>query len=341
MRMQIKLSPEEKVGLEVRHQHERDKYMGDRIKSILLRDEGWSVSKIAQALRLSNDTVSRYLIEYLTSKSVDPKYRGSIEKLSGSQSVELIAHLRENLYTKAIDILEHVKNEYGVEYTVAGFTDWLNRHDFSYKLTTGRPAKADRAKQQEFVSTYEALKQETPENEPILFIDAVHPTMATKPARGWIARGVEKIILTSASRTRMNIVGAIELSSMKIIHEEYETVNAASIINLLEKIKLVYVDAPKVHIILDQSGYHRSDELAKYAENHNIELHFLPSYSPNLNPIERLWKVMNERARNNRFFKSAKEFREQIREFFSELPLLAESLRSRINDNFHLVDAAK
>ena len=114
-----------------------------------------------------------------------------------------------------------------------------------------------------------------------------------------------------------------------------------NIIDLFEKIKSVYADSPKVHIILDQSGYHRSDELAKYTEDHQIQLHFLPPYSPNLNPIERLWKVMNEHARNNRFFKSAKEFRERIREFFSELPLLAESLRSRINDNFHLLDAAK
>lgn len=339
--MQIRLSPEEKVDLEIRHQNERDRRMGDRIKSILLRDEGWSVSKIAQALRLSNDTVSRYITEYLTSKSVDPKHQGSIEKLSEPQSLELAAHLREILYTKAIDILAHVKNEYQVEYTVAGFTDWLKRHGFSYKLTTGRPAKSDREKQQEFVNAYEELKEKTPKNEPILFIDAVHPTMATKPERGWIAKGIEKIILTSASRTRMNIVGAIELSSMKIIHEEYETVNAASIINLFEKIKSVYADSPTVHIILDQSGYHRSNELAKYAEDHHIQLHFLPPYSPNLNPIERLWKVMNEQARNNRFFKSAKDFRERIREFFSELPLLAESLRSRINDNFHLFDAAK
>lgn len=334
--MQIRLTPEEKAELELRHRDESDKRIGDRIKSILLRDEGWSVTKIAQALRLSNDTVSRYLSGYIISRSVDSNYRGSTEKLSGSQSVELIAHLQENLYTKAIDILAYVKEAYGVEYTVTGLTHWLKRHDFSYKLTTGRPAKADSEKQKEFLNAYEELKQKTPENEPILFMDAVHPTMATKPGRGWIKKGIEKIILTSASRTRIDIVGAIELSSMQVVHAEYETVNAASVIHLFEKIKSAYAGAPKIHIILDQSGYHRSDELKQYAANNHVELHFLPPYSPNLNPIERLWKVMNERARNNRFFRSAKEFREQIRGFFAELPLLAESLRSRINDNFQM-----
>jgi transposase len=43
------------------------------------------------------------------------------------------------------------------------------------------------------------------------------------------------------------------------------------------------------------------------AKELNIKLHYLPPYSPNLNPIERLWKVMNEHARNNKYFATAKE----------------------------------
>lgn len=67
----------------------------------------------------------------------------------------------------------------------------------------------------------------------------------------------------------------------------------------------------------------------------NIQLNFLPPYSPNLNPIERLWKVMNEEARNNKFFKSANDFKEAIKNFFSViLPDIAHSLNGRINDNF-------
>lgn len=51
---------------------------------------------------------------------------------------------------------------------------------------------------------------------------------------------------------------------------------------------------------------------------------------------------MNEKVRNNYHFKSAKEFREKITIFFKEtLPDIAESLRSRINDNFQTFAAAK
>jgi transposase len=69
----------------------------------------------------------------------------------------------------------------------------------------------------------------------------------------------------------------------------------------------------------------------------NIELKYLPPYSPNLNPIERLWKVTNEYARNNRFFASAKESRNAIAEFFDTTwPRIKKSMIDRINDSFRI-----
>ena len=87
-----------------------------------------------------------------------------------------------------------------------------------------------------------------------------------------------------------------------------------------------------------QAGYHRAKSVTDSASQSNIELHFLPPYSPNLNPIERLWQVMNEKARNNRFFKSAKDFESSIIHFFENtLPQLSDILSTRITDNFELI----
>ncbi|MCG6220114.1 transposase, partial [Vibrio diabolicus] len=73
----------------------------------------------------------------------------------------------------------------------------------------------------------------------------------------------------------------------------------------------------------------------------NIELHYLPPYSPNLNPIERLWKVMNEKSRNNVYFKRKRDFKAAIDQFFAvTLPEIAGSLTSRINDNFQVLKPA-
>ncbi len=96
-----------------------------------------------------------------------------------------------------------------------------------------------------------------------------------------------------------------------------------------------------IHLVVDGAGYHRSKEVVEAAKELGIELHYLPPYSPNLNPIERLWKVMNEHARNNEYFAGKKEFRRKINHFFEEtLPGIADSLISRINDNFQRLNPA-
>jgi transposase len=66
-----------------------------------------------------------------------------------------------------------------------------------------------------------------------------------------------------------------------------------------------------------------------------LEMHILPPYSPNLNPIERAWKVMNEKIRNNKVFYKLAEFRATIHSFFNtDWYTILPELSGRINDKF-------
>jgi len=340
--MNLELTPEEKMSLENQHATEHDGYVRDRIKAVLLASEGWSVSKISQALRLHRETVSRHLKEFGNERKLSPNNGGSSSKLNEQQSEELIAHLEENLYATAFEICQYVLKTYDVKYTIAGMTSWLKSHKFSYKKPTEVPSKADPEKQKEFVAYYEKLKQETAEkNEPILFIDSVHPTMQTKSSHGWIRKGKEKTLPTTASRTRMNITGAINLSTMQVTTNDYERVNGESLVDFFKALKGSYPNAPLIHIVLDNAGYHKNQEFQKIVSELGFKLHFLPPYSPNLNPIERLRKIMNEEVRNNKFFARPKEFREAIWGFFKNTIFnIIEKLRARVTDNFHIRDAA-
>ena len=341
--MKIQLSPEEKQELEVRHNQEKNHRKADRIKSVLLRDEGWSLTKIGQALRLHNDTVSRYILDYLENESFDFNYKGSSEQLSEEQSEQLIKHLEENLYTKVVEIVAYVQVEFNVKYTVSGMTDWLKKHNFSYKSPKGTPSKADVAKQQEFIEIYEQLKELSVANdEPILLFDGVHPSMQTKVSHGWIRKGQDKEVPTTASKTRINVLGAINLGDMSVVAKEYKSnINGAAVVDFCNEIKEQYTDKQVIHLILDQAGYNKAAEVREHAFQLGIHLHYLPAYSPNLNAIERLWKVMNEETRNNVFFKTAKEFKSKIRKFFGEkLPEILPNLRSRITDKFHIKKTA-
>lgn len=331
------LTAEEKIRLELQHHASRDKKESDRIKAILLRSEGWTIAMISQALRIHESTIMRHIQDYQTGK-LKNESGGSSGQLSKAQTQELIAHLEANLYHYNHDIVMYIKEHYGVVYTIAGMHKWLHRHEFSYKKPNGVPHKAEPELQKEFIAKYETLKEEAGADEPILFMDSVHPTQTTKLSYGWIRTGKKKEISTTAGRTRLNIVGAIQLGQLAdALTSQYDTINAESIVDFMKKMRSHYGEKT-IHLILDKSGYHRAGLVAEKAIELNIKLHFLPPYSPNLNPIERLWKVMNEHARNNKFFKGAKDFKEAISGFFDNtLPVIGSTLNARINDNFQLL----
>lgn len=205
--MKLELTFEEKQALEKQHKKERDRRIADRIKAVLLFAEGWEQLQIAQALRIRPETVHDHLEDYRDSKKLKPENGGSQSLLTPEQAAELIKHLEIHTYCKASEICEYVKRTWNVEFSVSGMTQWLHHNRFSYKQPKGIPAKEDTQKQAEFIQHYEDLLNTLPEDEPIEFGDGVHPTMATQVTYGWIRTGSEKPILTTGSRTRMNLMG--------------------------------------------------------------------------------------------------------------------------------------
>ena len=114
--------------------------------------------------------------------------------------MRLIEHLTENTYSHTHQIVAYVKEAFGLDYTVSGMNKWPHHNGFSYKQPKGVPHKVDEKKQQAFIEAYEALKASFGEDESIIFIDAVHPTLSTKISHGWIRTGQDKVIETTGNR---------------------------------------------------------------------------------------------------------------------------------------------
>ena len=85
--------------------------------------------------------------------------------------------------------------------------------------------------------------------------------------------------------------------------------------------------------------------VTEYLKTAKIQLHFLPPYSPNLNPIERLWKWMKERVIYNTYYREFEDFRSAVFGFFSTLAtlgtnsILGQDFRSRVRDKFRPIHA--
>jgi transposase len=336
----IFLTDAERAQLRTQHKKERDGRVRDRIKAVLLSDKGWSVVKIAEALLLSEDAIHDHINEYKNSKKLKPESGGSAEKLSAEQSQLLEEHLRQHTYLYVKDIAAYVQSTWGISYTVHGLRNWLKRHDFSYKKPAVVPGKADKQQQEAWLSEYEKLKQNLPENETICFMDGVHPTHNVQPAYGWIKIGVRKEIPGNSGRSRLNLSGVVDIISHKVLIQEDEMLNAEATMSFLRKLEEGYPTKTKIHLFCDNARYYRNKAVTHYLRTSKIQLHFLPPYSPNLNPIERLWKWMKERVIYNTYYREFEDFKSAVFGFFDILSTLdsesalGQCFRSRVRDKF-------
>lgn len=339
------LTEQNRIQLKAQHKKERDKRVCDRIKAVLLADEGWSPQQIAKVLLITDQAVREHIHEYQASYKLKPENGGSEGKLSDEQAKKLAAHLETYTYLYVKDIVAYVETEFKVVYTIHGLRHWLKRHNFSYKKPAIVPGKADKERQQQWMSEYEKLRQNLPADETIGFIDGVHPTHNVQPAFGWIKVGVRKEIPANTGRARINLSGMVDVVDHSIIVQEDITLNAEATIQFFRRVENAYPTKRKVHIFCDNAPYYRNRAVQDYLITSRIELHFLPPYSPNLNPIERLWKWMKERVIYNSYYEHFEEFRAAVMGFFSLLSTasadskLGQTLRGRVRDKFKPIGA--
>ena len=334
------LSPSEQMILKEAHLAAREKRHADKIKTILLLHDGWSYEQIAKALLLDDTTLRRYLKLYQDEgldALVENHYKGKNTKLTEEQCAVLKAHLGQIIYPNAKSIAAYVAENYGVKYTPEGLVHLLHRLGFVYKKTKAVPGKADPEKQKAFIETYHQLKDEKGCNDRIYFMDGCHPNHNAMPAYGWIAKGVTKEIPTNTARKRINLNGAIDISDFDLVIREDPTLNAQSTIALFKQIEDKNPLAEVIYVIADNAPYYRCKLIKEHLQDSKIKIVFLPSYSPNLNLIERLWKFFHKTVRYNQYYSTFDRFKEVSLNFFANIRDHNQSLRSLLTENFQII----
>lgn len=337
--MERKLTQEDRTDLRLQHKKERNGRVRDRIKAVLAYDDGYSYSEIGRLLLLDDETIRRHINDYFTKHKLTPENGGSQGHLNQAQTEAIKRHVDEKVYRYVKDIRAYVKKTHGISYTTSGMTKWLHKNNFRYKKPQPVPAKLNPEHQKAFIESYQLLKEKAGIKEPIYFVDSVHPEHQTRLSYGWIKKGVRKAIATTGRQHRVNMIGGICLSNHRIVYERAQKVNEVSLQSFLYRLRKHHPGRYKVHVIWDNAGYHCSKIVKAFAEELGIEVHYLPPYSPNLNPIERLWKIMHEEVTYNRYYPTFSDFTEAIKHFFRHINKKKKLLKSRINDNFHLLDA--
>ena len=337
----MKLSIQKKEILYEAHRAAQDKKEADRIKAIIHLSDGWTIEQIAAALLLDKRTIMRYKQTYL-SKGLDGllenNYQGGLYKLSEDQRIALMKELDTHLFSTAQEVCQFVWKNYKIKYTAEGMVQTLRRLGYSYKKTKAVPGKADRKEQEKFVEKYKSIKRELKGKEKIYFSDAVHPTYNMMPAYAWIKKGEERTVKTNTGRKRMNILGAYSPNDQEVIVNDEETINADSLLRLLKKIERKHPELDRIILFLDNARYNRAVKVREYLKTSKIELEYLPSYSPNLNLIERLWKRFKKKVLYNTYYEHFDEFKHAALKYFkNKSKKFKNTLKVLLSEKFHLV----
>jgi len=171
----------------------------------------------------------------------------------------------------------------------------------------------------------------------VFFVDAAHFVFGTFLCCLW---SVARIFIRAASgRQRFNVLGAWNAVTHQLIAVTNTTVvNTATMGELLGKIAALGLSGP-ITLVLDNARYQRNAVVQALASQLGITLLFLPSYSPNLNLIERLWKFIKRRALYGRYHPTFAEFQAAIQETLDGLPTThAERLKTLMTLNFQLFE---
>jgi transposase len=316
-----------------------DRTTYQKLTTLLMLHKQYPVVEIADTLGIDASTVYRHHHQYVQSTDFDrylqSHYKPYQGKLTAQQLQQVKTYVETNLCQDCLPVKDYIWQTFGVEYTPDGLTALLHRLDFVYKKTKLIPSKADADKQEQFVTEFRTLEEKLPEDELILFADGVHPHHNTQATYAWIQKGKEREIFSNTGRVRVNINGAINpYAPTQVITHECATIDAATTIVFLQCIEKAYGHKKTIHLFVDNARYYRSRLVQDYLSNSRILMRFLPPYSPNLNPIERLWKFLKKQVIKSNYTPDPEIFKQRIRHFFAHIDQYSEQLHSLINTNF-------
>jgi len=152
----------------------------------------------------------------------------------------------------------------------------------------------------------------------VLFVDAAHFVLA--PFLGYLWCFVRQVVRAPAGRQRFNVLAALNAVTHELVVVTNDTyINAQSVCELLRKIAALGLGVP-VTLVLDNARYQKCRLVHDLAGPLGIELLYLPSYSPNLNLIERLWKFLKKKVLYAKYYADFGAFKTAIGSCLDEAP---------------------
>jgi transposase len=299
---------------------------------------------IAAALNISDDTVTNYVKLYrdegLAGLMENRHYKPTssvapfIEEIEGSFSEAPVATAAEGA--------ERIESISGIRLSDSQARRIMIRLGLKFRKCAAVPGKADPQMQFDFLQVELLPRLEEARNgeRRVFFVDAAHFVLGAFLGMIWSFTRI--FVPSGCGRQRYNVLGAVETRDHDFVSiRTTGSVNAETVCELVRKLDQTY-PGEEITLVMDNARYQRNKKVFAAAEQYGIELLFLPSYSPNLNLIERVWRLVKARCLRNRYFDDFSKFKGAIDEFIDSLSGDNRScLQSLITENFQLFETPK
>ena len=148
------------------------------------------------------------------------------------------------------------------------------------------------------------LLRDLPADEAAVFQDEVDLNLNPEIGSAWMERGQQAEVVTPGNNVKRYLSGAMSWRSGELIETVGPSRNAALFVANLEAVRCRHRHYQKIHVICDNARFHTPEGsllVRQYLAEHGdrIVLHYLPAYSPQDNPIERVWWHLREEVTRN------------------------------------------
>jgi transposase len=201
------------------------------------------------------------------------------------------------------------------------------------------PAKGDHDEQKDFLDDklLPRLQEAKKGQRTVLFVDAAHFVFG--PYLGYLWCLVRLFVPGPSGRKRYNVLAALEAVTHQVVRvSNHAYINAESVCALLRELATAGLKGP-VTLVLDNARYQKCAPVKALAASLGIELLYLPSYSPNLNLIERLWKFVKRDCLGSRVLPTYEAFTAAIDDCLANLNTRHKhQMKTLLNLEFQLFD---
>lgn len=312
-----------------------------KLMALKMRVSGVPLKMIASSLGVSERTVFNYVSEYrsgsLASTMEDRAY-------SPDSSIEPFWELLDSDFRRepvgcAKQARVRILKLTGITLSPSQTRRVMTKLGMRYRKAGQIPGKADGQLQLEFLEKEMRPKLDEAKagKRKVFFVDASHFVMGAVLGMLWCFTRV--FVRGSSGRKRYNVLAALDSQTREVTTVSNDSyITAPTVCELFKKLREKHPSTPMT-LILDNARYQKCQMVCAEAEQLDIELLYLPPYSPNLNIIERLWKHVKQSCLKNTYYENFGTFREAIDSEIEKVnSTLRDELATLFSLNFQIVD---